>query len=328
MKYVYPTLNWIFGVLFLLTGLFSLVDSPMAGLCLIAAATLLLPPVRNFVYTRTNQTLPVNARAISIFVLLIAFVVFIGRFQDRKEQELAAQQARERAEKAAQIRKENIDYFNANREQIISAVEKAIAEKEYQSAISQSNKYLVSGDAELQRMNAQAKEELAAIQKTEKLLSELNGIPATEYEKKRNLYQKLVKLHPDNETYKQKVAFYSDKIEEEKQKQAAAEASAEARKKIIEEEKQKKAAAEARKKKIESQFSAWDGSHRNLEQLIKAAMNDPDSYKHVETVYWDRGDYLVVRTTYRGKNVFGGVVKNSVMAIVSIDGRVLKILDQ
>lgn len=57
-------------------------------------------------------------------------------------------------------------------------------------------------------------------------------------------------------------------------------------------------------------------------------MNDPDSYEHDETVYWDRGDHLVVRTTYRGKNAFGGVVRNFVKAKVSLDGDILQILDQ
>jgi len=114
-------------------------------------------------------------------------------------------------------------------------------------------------------------------------------------------------MHPDSELYKNKVAFYAGKIKEEKQKQKA---------------------AEARKKKIESQFSPWDGSHRNLERVIKESMNDPDSYEHVKTVYWDRGDYLIVKTTFRGKNAFGGVVKNSVTAKVGLDGQVLQILSQ
>ena len=57
-------------------------------------------------------------------------------------------------------------------------------------------------------------------------------------------------------------------------------------------------------------------------------MNDPDSYEHVRTVYWDRGDHLVVMTTFRGKNAFGGVVTNSVKARVSLDGQVQQILDQ
>ena len=86
-------------------------------------------------------------------------------------------------------------------------------------------------------------------------------------------------------------------------------------------------AYEKRENKIKAQFSVWDGSHRNLEQLIKKLMNDPDSYEHIETRYADNGDYLVVKTTYRGKNAFGGKVVNWVKAKVSLDGKILSVLD-
>ena len=84
----------------------------------------------------------------------------------------------------------------------------------------------------------------------------------------------------------------------------------------------------AREEKIRKLFSAWDGSHNGLEKLIKETMNDPDSYKHVETVYWDMGNHLVVRTTFRGKNAFGGVVKNWVKAKISLNGEVMEIIEQ
>jgi len=82
------------------------------------------------------------------------------------------------------------------------------------------------------------------------------------------------------------------------------------------------------KEQIEKYFSAWDGSHLGLTKLIKDSMNDPDSYKHVETVYGDKGDYLIVETTYRGTNVFGGVVTNRVMAKVDLNGNVIEVLSQ
>ena len=85
---------------------------------------------------------------------------------------------------------------------------------------------------------------------------------------------------------------------------------------------------EIRKEQIEKNFSAWDGSHRGLTALIKKSMNDPDSYGHVESVYWDKGDHLVVKTTFRGKNAFGGVVKNWVMAKVDLNGNVIEIISQ
>src|SRR5690606_1078457 len=69
---------------------------------------------------------------------------------------------------------------------------------------------------------------------------------------------------------------------------------------------EKQAKAE-RQDKINRQFSAWDGSHRKLERFIKSIMNDPSSFKHVKTTYADKGNYLLVQMTYRGKNAFGAL---------------------
>lgn len=65
-----------------------------------------------------------------------------------------------------------------------------------------------------------------------------------------------------------------------------------------------------------------------MTKLIKKSMNDPSSYEHVETVYWDEGDYLIVKTTFRGKNAFGGIVKNWVKAKVDLNGNVINVISQ
>jgi hypothetical protein len=85
---------------------------------------------------------------------------------------------------------------------------------------------------------------------------------------------------------------------------------------------------ELRKEELGKYFSSWDGSHKGLSRFIKSAMNDPDSYDHVETVYWDQGDHLVVKTTFRGKNKFGAIVKNWIKAKVDLKGNVLEIISQ
>ncbi len=90
----------------------------------------------------------------------------------------------------------------------------------------------------------------------------------------------------------------------------------------------KKAVIEARVKRVKAQFSPWDGSHRTLESAIQKSMNDPDSYEHVETTYRDLGDSLIVSTTFRGKNGFGGVVKNTVVAQVDLDGNIMEIISE
>lgn len=78
-------------------------------------------------------------------------------------------------------------------------------------------------------------------------------------------------------------------------------------------------------------FSGWDGSYRPLEKLIKASMNDDSSYKHVETVYHlilNKDPHAIVKTTFRGTNAYGGVVKQTVAARVDVrTGQVVSIID-
>lgn len=83
--------------------------------------------------------------------------------------------------------------------------------------------------------------------------------------------------------------------------------------------------AALRREMIERQFSAWDGSHIAVTQAIKASMNDPKSYDHVETRFWDMQDHLVIRTKFRGANAFGGVILGSVYAKVDLQGNILEI---
>lgn len=101
------------------------------------------------------------------------------------------------------------------------------------------------------------------------------------------------------------------------------------REKKREKEREKKERIEKIKKRkalIELQFGCWDGSHYKLTEYIKKHMNDPDSYKHVKTAYSDCGSYLLVKTTFRGKNAFGGYVKQTVIAKVNLKGDVIKII--
>jgi hypothetical protein len=57
-------------------------------------------------------------------------------------------------------------------------------------------------------------------------------------------------------------------------------------------------------------------------------MNDPDSYKHVETRYSEDGKTIIVMTTFRGKNAFGGVVTNWIRARFSLDGALVEVIAQ
>lgn len=82
-----------------------------------------------------------------------------------------------------------------------------------------------------------------------------------------------------------------------------------------------------------SQFSRFDGSHAAFVTKIKSSMHDPDSFEHVETIYYwtdetkkSAEDKITVKMTYRGTNGFGGVVTETVIAQVDTYGNVLEIL--
>jgi len=96
---------------------------------------------------------------------------------------------------------------------------------------------------------------------------------------------------------------------------------------VVEAKKQEKVDAinaVAHKDIIEKQFSSWDGSHINLTKAIKESMNDPSSFEHISTKYFDLGDHLKVVTEFRGNNSFGAKVKNTVIAQVGLDGHIIE----
>lgn len=79
---------------------------------------------------------------------------------------------------------------------------------------------------------------------------------------------------------------------------------------------------------IEAQFSPWDGSHRNLEKVIKANLKDPASYEHVSTMYWDEQDSIIIKTTVRAKNSFGAVVPATYRAVADLKGNLRNITQE
>ena len=150
----------------------------------------------------------------------------------------------------------------------------------------------------------------------QEITAELLNTPAQNDKRNFELYNELSNLAPQDAKFAQKLAVYRKRYEAQKEKDRLA---AEVAAKIVSE-------AAARKERIERQFSGWDGSHRNLVAYIKKSMNDPDSYKHEETRFEDKGTFLIVRTSFRGKNAFGGMVKNTILAKIDFDGNIIEIL--
>lgn len=301
----------VFGALFVLSGLLLAIDYLTVGLCYIAIGLLLIPYVRKLAHAKTKTELSPKARAITILGLFLASGYLMGVEQEKiakaEEERIAEVKRADAEEKKAQT----IAFFNSNREAVLAKISAYIKDREYGEAVKEAKKYsVVNTDEKLRNLYAEARRELEeeqAKKREAELLERAKGVPYEEFENNLDIYAELFKLRPENNVYKDKLNKY---------------------KKLVSEKQRKEQAQRERKEKIESQFSAWDGSHRNLERQIERSMNDPSSYDHVETVYWDMGEHLVVRTTFRGKNAFGGIVKNSVKAKVSLDGVVLEILEQ
>lgn len=52
-------------------------------------------------------------------------------------------------------------------------------------------------------------------------------------------------------------------------------------------------------------LSTWDVSNPVQVELIKRNLSYPDSYKHVESKYFDFGNYYIMSTVFKAKNSFG-----------------------
>lgn len=89
-------------------------------------------------------------------------------------------------------------------------------------------------------------------------------------------------------------------------------------------------AKKERQELVEKAFSPYDGSHRKLTDYIKAHMNDPESFEHVETTYIDRpgNGYVEVKEIFRGKNAYNATVLNTVWAKCKVEGDVIEIEKQ
>lgn len=83
------------------------------------------------------------------------------------------------------------------------------------------------------------------------------------------------------------------------------------------EKKKKEEKLKEQKKKykewIEKQFSVWDGSCKKLKEMTINSLNDPDSFEHISTKYWEQKDMksIIVKMEFTAKNGFGGTVRNT-----------------
>jgi tetratricopeptide (TPR) repeat protein len=308
MNQLFKGLSWIGGVALVLFSLLLAIKMPVGALLFVTAGLFLLPPIRSYAFRVTNKALSLKARAITVTALIFAAFIAIGVGAQNDAEAKKIEEAKQLAAAQAEERQKKAEEFAANRESILNKATASLSAGNFSEVTSQLAKYATVQDADLQKTLASARAGLELQKRKAQETTLIEEVAKTvDRAKRAEIYGKLATLFPDNKRYAEQHNRYV---------------------KVVQEEKEKAAAAEARKKLIESQFSAWDGSHRTLERAIKKSMNDPDSYEHDETSYWDRGDHLVVETHFRGRNAFGGMVRNSVKVKVDLNGNILEVIEQ
>ncbi|MGB2518660.1 hypothetical protein OLL83_000758 [Shewanella algae] len=308
MKYIFMLFNWFFGIVFGLFGVIYIGISYLGALCLILISLMLLPPIRNALYLKTKIEIPFRWRGIVIFIVFTVFgIVSTNSYE--------AEIIEEKRLEELKVRQENIDYFIKNKESIISLARSNVSAGKHELVVEELRKYVPSNDEDVKSIytdalkNVEAKKEserlarekLEKESKTKELTAKVKKIPHSNYIENRDIYQELVTLNPNDAYYKSKFDYYSKKVNEK-----------------IEED---KIAREKIKKEREARInrfgepplrSPWDGSYNAVEKYLKFIANDPDSIDvdGCTEVYFSEKGWLV-GCNYRGKNAFGGMVRQS-----------------
>lgn len=240
------------------------------------------------------------AKGVVFLLVIIAAIAYVGVQAEKKKMAEAADEL-ERQRTAQQF----IDESVANKSVLVANINFLINENKKHEAMIEAEKYK-HVDLDFNTVYETAYE-LHTI-------DVLRLLPEKQHKLNLELYTSLSKIRPDNKKYLQKVEFYKGKVAEDFLAEA---------KRI-----QLNNAKERRIQMIERQFSPFDGSHSKLEDYIIRRMNDPDSYEHLRTTYEDHDIYVLVETTFRGKNAFGGKVINTIRAKADDStGRILAIVE-
>ena len=290
MKNFLSIIKWVFGISFLLTSMF--VDLSILEVFLYIILGLFITPISyNFIAKKTNITLPSWVKwIIAIVGCIILYTFQLNEVEEnRKEIRLIIKKANQLLDKG-EIDSANIYISKAKGENRWGVIEASIIEKN-----------LIDYKSE-----EVAKDTLVSMSDDEFSQLKKDELKKSYFPQKylnTNFISLMKKLAPQRA-----IIIKSNEIVKET-------------KKLIEKEAK-------RKKLIEEQFSAWDGSHKGLTRMLKKNMRNPDSYEHIETTYRDDGKSLLIKTSYRGQNGFGGMTIGNVTARVDFNGNVLEVISQ
>jgi len=212
--------------------------------------------------------------------------------------------------------------FKQNRDAILSEGQQLITKKNYNKALNSLEKYKHINDKKLQGLIKEAKER--------KLVGQIKGVPPSDLNQLRNIYQKLAQIKPNNKEYSKKLKFYQTKINKKKEKKLLARVNRVPSHHLKENKDlyERLAHLNPNNKRYKEKIkyyqvkidwfgkspvkSAWDGSYRPVKNYLGIVMHDPDSLDIVgcTDVFYNKNGWLV-GCIYRGNNAFGAKIKNA-----------------
>lgn len=277
-------------------------EVPYFAFSLLIASALLLPVARKLAYSRTGFRLHIALRSASVVAVMFSGIVL--------------QQAVNNREKA--------QYFEANSGSIIKDARDALNDGDYSHAKALSAKYAIIKNNDLEAIYSESKAYLDAAERAEneanaeserlanlaaekkkqnervgEIIAELKTIPSSEYTKNWGLYLELTKLLPDNAKYQNKLSYYRVKMDEEDSRNLA----------IAQEQERERNALIA---KFGVKPLKFGRSYSPVKRYLKYSANDPDSIdiQGCNDVSYNEQGWLVA-CTYRGKNAFGALIRDS-----------------
>jgi hypothetical protein len=280
-------LGWIVGVFLTLAGLGALVTAPLGGLLFFLAAAVVLPPVNAWFKRAFNLVIPGKVKVWLVVGLIVWAVVLMTKGATREEERVAALAADSNAQAL------RTDYV-AHGAAILERMDSAFKAHNYPLAAGIGEMYASAvSDSQLTRRLRDARDALQHVAdkaKEQQLIAQLQTVPADDLDAYRDLYQQLVALSPTNASYKRKYEDYNSRTV------------------------RRNAAERDRIRRFgpAPQASAWDGTYSEVKNYLQATMNDPSSLEGLECTqvyYVERG--WLVGCNYRGRNAFGGMIRQA-----------------
>jgi hypothetical protein len=304
--------GWLVGVFLVLAGLGGLLTDLGAGLLILAAAAVVLPPVNAWLNAKLSLVIPGKVKALVVFVLIAGAAAVMAASGTRSEQREAA---RAKNARAKALRAD----FQTNGGKILQRMDSALKAGNFPLAVSIGDRYAsVVSDSQLGKRLRDARagqKRVADKAKEQQLLARVQKTSATDLEASRDLYGQLVTLNPANVSYKAKHNDYDRQI---RQRDAAEQQRI----------RQRDAAEQERIRRfgpVPHQYSS--GTYDEVEEYLRQVMNDPESLKmdRCTPVYHVEAGWLV-GCDYRGRNAFGGMIRQSNWFIIRY-GRVVEMKD-